>query len=157
GLIVAGCIVALHPIPTLQVLAVLGGGLLLFVGIQDVFTTATRAVGRGTHQPSAAAPGRGRSPVFAALAFVVIAVLVGGGIYWLTREPEAAVETVGPRAIVAVNGYPELRDRRLNEVVFPTTHNSMSAASLQNWMFANQERSMGDQLEDGVRGFLIDV
>jgi hypothetical protein len=78
-----------------------------------------------------------------------------GGI-WLTRKPDTAA-VVGPAAIVACNGYPELRDRRLNEVVFPTTHNSMSAADIAAWMFPNQERGIDEQLEDGIRGFLIDV
>jgi len=33
----------------------------------------------------------------------------------------------------------------------------MSAASIADWMFANQERGIRDQLDDGVRGFLIDI
>jgi hypothetical protein len=156
GLIALGMIVAIHPIPTLQILAVLAGSLLLFVGIQDVFTTATRFASRQRAE-AAASPTRGHSLVPAAVGMIVVAFLVGAGIYWVTRDPVETQAVMGPRPIVAVNGYPELRDRRLNEVVFPTTHNSMSAASLANWMFANQERSIGDQLEDGVRGFLIDV
>ena len=156
ALIAAGVIVALHPIPTLQVVAVLAGSFLLFVGLQDVFTTATRFAGRAAAADPAVAKTKGRLLLPSAAAILVLALLVGGGAYWLLRDP-AAPQAFGPRAIVAVNGYPELRDRRLNDVVFPTTHNSMSAASLQNWMFPNQERSIEDQLEDGVRGFLIDV
>jgi hypothetical protein len=33
----------------------------------------------------------------------------------------------------------------------------MSAADIPNWMFPNQERGIREQLEDGVRGFMIDV
>ena len=156
GLIAAGVIVALHPIPTLQVVAVLAGGLFLFIGLQDVFTTATRFAGHGPSAATETAKAKGRSLLPVAVAILLVAALVGGAAYWLMRDP-AAPQSIGPRAIVAVNGYPELRDRPLNEVVFPTTHNSMSAASIQNWMFANQERSIEDQLEDGVRGFLIDI
>jgi hypothetical protein len=156
ALIAAGVIVALHPIPTLQVVAVLAGSFLLFVGLQDVFTTATRFAGRAAAADPAVAKTKGRLLLPSVAAILVLALLVGSGAYWLMRDP-AAPQAFGPRAIVAVNGYPELRDRKLNDVVFPTTHNSMSAASLQNWMFANQERSIEDQLEDGVRGFLIDI
>ena len=156
GLIVAGGIVTFHPIVTLQVVAVVAGSLLLFIGIQDVFTTATRFAGRGPARGAAAARQKRGSLVPAFAAALVVALLIGGAVYWLTKDP-AAPELIGPRAIMAVNGYPELRDRRLNEVVFPTTHNSMSAASIANWMFANQERDIRAQLEDGVRGFLIDV
>jgi len=156
ALVAAGCIVAFHPIETLQVLAVLTGGLLLFVGLQDVFTTATRFAGQQAARAETTAKRGLRRSLSATVAVVVVALLVAGAVYWLTRDP-AEPEPIGPRAIVAVNGYPELRDRRLNDVVFPTTHNSMSAASLANWMFANQERPIEDQLEDGVRGFLIDI
>jgi hypothetical protein len=67
-------------------------------------------------------------------------------------------ETVAASAAIdACNGHPELCDRRLDQVSFATTHNSMSSADIPNWMFPNQERGIGSQLEDGVRGFLIDI
>jgi hypothetical protein len=49
-----------------------------------------------------------------------------------------------------------LCDKRLDEVVLPATHNSMSAP-LKGWFAAEQERSIGGQLEDGVRGLLLDT
>jgi hypothetical protein len=54
------------------------------------------------------------------------------------------------------NGAPELCERRLNEVAFPGTHNSMSAAEEPGWLFANQRRSIESQLDDGIRLFLLD-
>ncbi|MGH2741011.1 MAG: hypothetical protein ACRDN8_00730, partial [Thermoleophilaceae bacterium] len=54
------------------------------------------------------------------------------------------------------NGASELCERRLNEVVFPGTHNSMSAAEEPGWLFANQRRSIERQLDDGIRLFLLD-
>ena len=54
------------------------------------------------------------------------------------------------------NGSAELCERRLNEVVFPGTHNSMSAADEPGWVFANQRRSIESQLDDGIRLFLLD-
>jgi hypothetical protein len=54
------------------------------------------------------------------------------------------------------NGSRRLCERRINEVVFPGTHNSMSAADEPGWLFANQRRSIEDQLDDGIRLFLLD-
>ncbi|HET6463744.1 MAG TPA: hypothetical protein VFH33_08080, partial [Candidatus Krumholzibacteria bacterium] len=50
-----------------------------------------------------------------------------------------------------------LCDRRLNEVAFAASHNSMSGADIRDWLFPNQNAGIAQQLEDGVRGFLIDV
>jgi len=156
GLVLAiiGVVVALRPGETLEVLAVVAGGLVFFVGIQDVFTTATRFAGRSERAATVAKRKRG-ALITAMAAGLVLALLVGGAALWLARD--SGESTLGPRPIIACNGYPELRDRKLNEVVFPTTHNSMSGADIANWMFANQERGIPEQLEEGVRGFLIDV
>jgi hypothetical protein len=58
---------------------------------------------------------------------------------------------------VACNGSPDLCDRRLDEVVFPATHNSYAAADEPGWFFANQRFGIERQLEDGIRAFLIDI
>ena len=47
--------------------------------------------------------------------------------------------------------------RRLDEVVFPATHNSYAAADEPGWFFANQRHGIERQLRDGIRGFLIDI
>jgi hypothetical protein len=54
------------------------------------------------------------------------------------------------------NGYEVLCDRRFDEVVFPTTHNAMSSAD-DGWVAPNQQHGMKRQLEDGIRGMLIDT
>ena len=51
------------------------------------------------------------------------------------------------------NGSMELCDRRLDEVVFAGTHNSM-AASAEGWVAARQTGGIGAQLDGGVRAFL---
>ena len=40
--------------------------------------------------------------------------------------------------------------------MLPATHNSMSAP-LPGWFSAEQERSIGGQLDDGIRGLLLDT
>ena len=56
----------------------------------------------------------------------------------------------------ACNGHPALCDRRLDEVVFPSAHNAMSNAD-EGWLFANHNYGLTRQLNDGVRGFLLDT
>jgi hypothetical protein len=55
------------------------------------------------------------------------------------------------------NGLPELCSRRLDEVVFPATHNSMSNQDIADWLFPHHEHNIRRQLEDGIRALLLDV
>lgn len=59
-------------------------------------------------------------------------------------------------AIVACNGHPELCDRRYDEVAIVMTHNAMSSEE-DGFISPNQHRRLWRQLEDGVRGFMLDV
>lgn len=54
------------------------------------------------------------------------------------------------------NGSASRCARRLDRVVFPTTHNAMSTRE-DRFILPNQERSMTRQLADGVRGLMIDL
>jgi hypothetical protein len=60
-------------------------------------------------------------------------------------------------SVGACNGSRALCGRRLNEVVFPTTHNAFAAADEPGWLFANQRHGIERQLRDGIRGFMVDV
>src|SRR5205823_8772348 len=55
------------------------------------------------------------------------------------------------------NGSSALCSRRLNEVIFPGTHNSFAASEEPGWYFASQTYPIPRQLQDGVRAFLIDI
>src|SRR5262245_23735195 len=155
--ILVGVAITFHPVEALQVLAVVVGSVLFFIGIQDVFVTGTRLIGPRIESAASARARTRRSWLRIAAITVLVLLIAGAGAFWLMRDDGTAAAGVGPTAVLAVNGYPELRDRKLNEVVFPTTHNSMSAADIADWMFPNQERGIREQLEDGVRGFLIDI
>jgi hypothetical protein len=54
------------------------------------------------------------------------------------------------------NGEAQLCERRLGDVAFATTHNSM-ASSADGFVPPNQQRSMRDQLAHGIRAFQIDA
>jgi hypothetical protein len=77
-----------------------------------------------------------------------LVVLVGRGV----------VQARGaPTTVVACNGAAALCARRVDEVTFPGTHNSMSAADRPDWLFPQQERGIAGQLADGIRALLVDV
>jgi hypothetical protein len=54
------------------------------------------------------------------------------------------------------NGSAELCERRLDEVALATTHNSMNAAA-DGFVYPSQGSGIAVQLEDGVRGLLVDA
>ena len=54
------------------------------------------------------------------------------------------------------DGSAELCERRLDEVALATTHNSMNAAA-DGFLYPSQHSGIATQLEDGVRGFLVDA
>ncbi len=55
------------------------------------------------------------------------------------------------------DGAAALCGRRLDEVVFPGTHNSFAASAEPGWYFANQRYGIARQLDDGIRALLLDV
>ncbi|MFC5494955.1 hypothetical protein [Nocardioides caricicola] len=61
------------------------------------------------------------------------------------------------KADVACNGHEELCDRAYDEVAYPATHNSMSAAAEPGWFFPEQPDGIIAQLDHGIRVLLIDT
>src|SRR5262249_4305293 len=55
------------------------------------------------------------------------------------------------------NGHLELCTRSVADVAFPTTHNSFSSSQSFTSGFSNQNRDMGRQQTDGIRGFMLDT
>ena len=82
------------------------------------------------------------------------------GSVWVAFVCAAVVLAVVPAVAVAkhppCNGDPTLCKRPLDKVVLPATHNSMSNAAA-GWQIPNQQVGILDQLNAGVRGFLIDI
>ena len=77
---------------------------------------------------------------------------------------EALPVDAGPRCTLAAtlpdplvcNGHGALCDRTFDRVAFPMTHNAMSSEE-EGWIPPNQGYRLWRQLEDGVRGFMLDV
>jgi hypothetical protein len=55
------------------------------------------------------------------------------------------------------DGSVALCGKRLDQVVFPGTHNSYAASEEPGWHFAPQRYGIGRQLDDGIRALLLDV
>jgi hypothetical protein len=154
ALIVVGVFVIAQPLTALQVAAMLVGLYVAYKGIEAILRLVyvpPEPRAEGEPEPERPAPKRARPrrvavPALATLlaAGIVAAVLGSGG----ASAPAASIE--------ACDGHAALCDKRLDEVVLPATHNSMSAP-LEGWFAAEQDRSIGGQLEDGVRGLLLDT
>jgi hypothetical protein len=153
GLIALGALVVLEPSTAVQVVAVLAGIFIVHEGVQAILRLVYRPPRRRAEEPEPEErpePGRARKlavggVAVAAVALIATVFVASGGV----EEPRAA-------AVATCNGSRALCDRPFDEVVLPATHNSMSAP-LPGWFAAEQERSIAGQLEDGIRGLLLDT
>jgi hypothetical protein len=85
-------------------------------------------------------------PALIAAVLVVLLIVDRSG-------PKGHKETVA----ATCDGSSALCDRRLDEVVFPGTHNSFAASDEPGWYFANQRYGISRQLDDGIRALTLDV
>jgi len=144
------------PMPALAVMAFLAGAFAAFIGLRECFAATLHAI-QEVEGPLEAAVKARRGRWTPTRIGVASALVIGIGVavvMAITRSRSGVPET---QPITACNGTPELCDRPLDQVVFPTSHNSMSGADIAAWMFPSQNRGIPRQLEDGVRGFLIDA
>jgi hypothetical protein len=141
-----GIAVAVEPGLALRAVAVAGACLLIYFGAGELLSVTAPA------EPRAPQPPDRRRRRWVAVGAIATATAAGLAI--------AVVLTGGARNVRAgtvptCNGYAQLCDRRLDEVVFAGTHNSMSAADSRGWLIANQDRAIGEQLRAGIRLFKI--
>ncbi len=133
-----------------QTLAVAFGALLAFLALRELFSLAMPAPGA---DPGVSLEGMaGRTALRVGLSAVLVVAVVAGGYLYLTRGGTALTQVVA-----GCNGDPRLCERRLDDVVFPGTHNSMAAADVPGWFMPNHESGVEAQLAGGVRALLIDV
>ena len=158
-----GLLAAFRPTATLQGLMVIAGALLAFEGLRELFMLVPpRLREAASHAEEALAEARKevahgeglRVLVRHALVGLLAVGLIAAAIFFM-RSPAALPET--PAFTDACNGDRALCDRRLDEVVFPAAHNSMSAAEFDGWMFPNQELGSVSLLDHGIRALLFDV
>jgi len=144
--LVTGLVTILHPTLELRALAVASGCLLVYFGVGELLSAIAPAgpgVRRARHRQ------RWNIAVVGGLGAAVIAVVV------VAIVLTAGTAKVNASSVSTCNGYAQLCSRRVDEVVFAGTHNSMSAADSRGWLIANQDRALTQQLDDGIRLFKI--
>jgi hypothetical protein len=151
GFAAVGTVVLVWPSSVATVVAVIGGMLLIFAALRELFRLLLENVPE--HSGSTQTHVGRRWPLRAAAGFVVTAGLIALLLVWWrpTGGPEA------PADIVACNGASELCDRRIDQVSFPAAHNAMSNAEIPGWMFPHHSVAFPGQLQNGVRALLIDI
>jgi hypothetical protein len=161
ALIIGGALLLVETQFFLLTVVALVGAWIIYIGFTEVMlvvgrrsTAAPEATMAGA--PAGAAEGHGGGlhwgRIGALTAFLVI--LIGVGAFITTRSAQTTASAAGE---LKCNGHAELCDRTLDQVVFATSHNSMSAAREPGWLFGEHFGGIRSQLEYGIRGFLIDT
>lgn len=149
-LMALGGAAVVYPHEAVEWIMLAAGGACAFIGVREALVLLQGSHGPAAQGASARARGTGVRRV--AVIGVATALLAGGAVLLMRPESPPAVQAAG-----LCNGSSALCDRRLDQVTFAGTHNSMSAADVQGWMLPQQERGISGQLADGIRAFLFDV
>ena len=151
ALIAVGALIVIEPDAFLHLLALAVGLYVAYAGVSELLRIT---IAPATEEQREAERTRGRR-VLVASGIATAVIVIGGAIFIASggtvSERAHAVETEG------CNGATELCDRPLNEVAFPSAHNAMSAVTNPDWLLGQQDAGFIDQLEDGIRGMLIDA
>lgn len=157
ALVAAGVLIIAERAWVLDIALVLVGVYVLYQGVEELLRLIVQPRAAPTAATAAPAPAGGRTGsrtrtwLAGGIAALLVLALVGG----LFGSGGTTARAVG--TVTACNGHAELCDRPLNDVVFAGTHNSMSAPTYPNYLFAQQETGLTGQLRDGVHALLIDA
>ncbi len=150
--------VILEPAYAVQVAVIVVGAYGLYYAVGELMRLYQPAARRRRSAPDQRALLRGYSRRAAATGLAVVgAAGVAVAVFFAARGGGGTEKAPAKVPITACNGYAALCNRPLNQVAFPSTHNSMSAADQSGWYFAGQRYGIRHQLMDGVRGLLIDT
>jgi hypothetical protein len=147
--IAAGVVIVLEPGAAVTIAVSAAGLVLVYFGLRGVIQVVSGwlVARRGRAGRAVEALARLALPAVA-----IGAVLAAGAAIATGGGDEAAAVTP-----VTCNGYAALCRRPLNEVAFAATHNSMASVTISSWLFGQQDGTIQDQLNDGIRGLLIDT
>lgn len=150
ALLLSGTTAIVFPREAIAAFTFVTGGLAAYAGIRELFRLILLRVDR-LHVVESFSE-EARWLLHAALIAFALVVLAGSWYWWRNPAARAVASTHA-----ACNGIPELCRLRLDQVVFPASHNAMSNQEIDGWMFPHHERSMAGQLEAGIRALLFDV
>jgi hypothetical protein len=145
--IALGLLLIAEPTLILDIVVVFAGALLAYFGTGELLSAV--GVAPEHERLSLASSRAGLAAITVSLGILIggVAIALGVGGPSASRPPALAQLTC--------NGYAQLCSRRIDQVVFAGTHNSMSAADSPGWLIANQARTIARQLDDGIRAFKI--
>jgi hypothetical protein len=145
-----GLYIVLQPATALRIAGILVGLYLLQKGISALLQIVYRPeLAVEMRRERAKRRARAREGLVWAVAVAGIAAIV------VAFTGSGAASEPAPR-ITTCEGHRQLCDRPFNDIALAATHNSM-AAPLPGWFAAEQESSIGGQLNAGIRGLLIDT
>ena len=151
GLLI-GLLFIQDPQGNFEVLIVAGGLWLSYLAVTELVGLIGSGAA-GAAREHGRPPHRARHLLIAGTAVVLVGLLTVGLVV-STRQAGQKAEALG---IQQCNGAQERCDLRLDQVVFPGTHNSMASALYPGWLFGEQVNTIKAQLDAGVRALLIDT
>ncbi len=151
-LIVVGLFIALDRDAALSLVALAVGLYVIYKGVEELLRLIAPPPEVAEATEAGIAAGRRRRIALATAAAVCVGVAAIGLTVAFNRTSSEAA-SIGK----GCNGSEKLCDRPLADVVLPAAHNAMSAADQPGWLIPNQEHGIPQQLDDGVRGLLIDT
>jgi hypothetical protein len=107
-----------------------------------------------TGERLAAARARGRLALRRISPIAVAVIALAGALAIIASGDSDGAPAAPP---LTCNGDVALCGRRLNDVAFAATHNSFSSVTIPTFLFGQQDGTIADQLQFGIRGFLIDT
>lgn len=156
ALAIAGLALARWPLDAVRVIVVAGGVVVAGGGVFLLLRSALAGL-QGVRPHEYADRVRDARVLLTAYAVIAMFVIGASVSVWFATTLEVEPSPVEPAPITVCNGHQLLCDRPLDQVTFPGTHNSMSAASVRGWYFPSQRDGIAQQLRDGVRALLIDT
>jgi hypothetical protein len=154
GFVALGVLVLANRAAVVDLLVTIAGVYLIFKGVEAILRLVYRPRAADEREERVRAGRRLRwrpSRRTAVIAIAGLLVVAGAGLF----AGSGGTSTSAP-PLAGCNGHEELCDRPLTAVVLPATHNAMSVP-LPGWFSSEQERPIAGQLEDGVRGLLLDT
>ena len=150
-MLITGVAAAVYPGAALQALIVATGIGAAYLGVREFFELMLETL---SHAPASRADDDARGWRLAAGVILGVTLLLA--VLWsLWRNP--AARPVQASGTLMCNGAAELCAKRVDEVVYPGSHNAMSNPRVAGWMFPHQQQTMVRQLEGGIRALLFDV
>ncbi len=156
ALLGVGAFSVVQPSLAVEAMAVVAGMAVLVIGVGEATRVTTEVLKRGKKNHEAPRHvWTGRALVV--LPMAVVAALVLSLALPSSRALPAQPAEAGAAGDTRCNGFTELCHRAYNDVAYPSTHNSMSAADEPGWYLAEQPTGLVGQLKAGIRVLLIDT